>query len=116
MASVNLRNNFPSLIVLLQNINNKTLVHSLVSQRAVCKALQEIALNFLLGNVRLTDSEKAKLRPFQLELEQFVQKKRSLESKVALLLQYKQKKILLKALLLIGIPTVASILKDGKKY
>lgn len=115
MASKNLRNSFPALIVLLQNIGNKKLVHSLLTQQAISKSISEIVLNLLLGNVRLSAAEKSKLRPFQFELEQLIRKDRSVESKSKLLLRKRQGNILLKVLLVLVIPIVAVLLKNGER-
>lgn len=104
-----LKDSFPALLVLLQNLSNKTLVEALL-RKSVVFTIAELVHNLLLSNIRLSAKEKAKLRPFNKELLELVKKNRSIEYKAQLLLH---EHLLLKQLLLLGIPILTELFKNN---
>lgn len=99
---------FPTLIVLLQNLNNKPLLEHLLRKKIIF-TIAELVHNLLLSNIRLSDKEKVKLRPYKSELLELVKKNRSAEYKAQLLLDSKP---LLKELLVLGVPIFSELLKS----
>ena len=112
MAQQALRLAFPTLIVIAQNIRRTELVSALLQQPKIVYAIASVVHNTLLSNIRLSTTEKARLKNFRTQLYELVRKNRSAASKVHLLLQHS---CLLKLLVKLSVEVLSELLKsDGK--